>query len=118
MSGAWAPERGWSTHASRLPLEGGAHTPRPGPSASERAPTPDYHKTYEVAGVALNRRQRRVLDHLQSGVASLTNRDYCSLVEVSERTGLRDLTHLVEAGLLTRIGRRKGARYELRARRS
>ena len=115
---AWVLEPGTSIDASRLLLEGGPHSPRPGPSASERAPTPDYHKTYEVAGVALNRRQRRVLDHLQSGVASLTNREYCGLVEVSERTGLRDLTHLVEAGLLARIGRRKGARYELRARRS
>ena len=74
---------------------------------------PDFHKTYQFQGVALNRRQRRLLDHLLGGGGAITNREYCALVGVSERTGLRDLSHLVEAELLQRLGRRKGARYQL-----
>ena len=76
--------------------------------------SPDFHKTFEFQGVALNRRQSRLLEHLGGGVAAITNREYCGLVDVSERTGLRDLTHLVKAGILTRVGKRKGARYQLR----
>ena len=74
---------------------------------------PDYHKTFRFQGVDLNRRQQRALDLLANGQAAITNREYCSLCSVSERTGLRDLTHLVDSGVLVRIGRRKGARYQL-----
>jgi transcriptional regulator with GAF, ATPase, and Fis domain/serine/threonine protein kinase/tetratricopeptide (TPR) repeat protein len=86
------------------------------PQASSESDTtsPAYHKTFQYQGVALNRRQRQVLDHLATGVAAITNREYCQLAGVSERTGLRDLTHLVTSGLLERLGKRKGARYRLR----
>jgi len=88
--------------------------PRGGPgSAPTRGAPPDYHKTFEYQGVALNRRQRQLLEHLATGVAAITNREYCGMTNVSERTGLRDLTHLVEQGLLVRLGKRKGARYQL-----
>ncbi|MGE0707922.1 MAG: sigma 54-interacting transcriptional regulator [Planctomycetota bacterium] len=97
---------------ARLLLDAAA-APARTPDSQRPGAAPDYHKTYELRGVALNRRQQAAIDHLRGGVASLTNRDFCALVEVSERTGLRDLTHLVEEGLLVRIGRRKGARYEL-----
>jgi DNA-binding NtrC family response regulator len=80
---------------------------------AEPSASPAYHKTFQFKGVALNRRQQQLLDHLRSGVAAITNREYCGLVGVSERTGLRDLSHLVEGGLLQRIGKRKGARYQL-----
>ncbi|MBL4850038.1 MAG: sigma 54-interacting transcriptional regulator, partial [Planctomycetes bacterium] len=98
----------------RLHLDPAPPGPTPASALSEHALTPAYHKTFEVQGVALNRRQRRLVEHLRGEkISSLTNRDYCALVDVSERTGLRDLTHLVKHGLLVRVGRRKGARYEI-----
>jgi len=97
----------------RPPAAPAASGAREGSGRMSQATGPAYHKTFQVQGVPLNRRQRQLLDHLQtSDMTSLTNRDYCALVEVSERTGLRDLTHLVKHGLLVRVGRRKGARYE------
>ncbi|RMG16353.1 MAG: hypothetical protein D6731_06390 [Planctomycetota bacterium] len=80
---------------------------------SADAPAPAYHKTFECRGVALNRRQKTLLERLRREGGSITNRDYCALVGVSERTGLRDLGHLLEHGLLERVGKRKGARYRL-----
>ena len=86
------------------------------PVNSAAQASPDFHKTFEFNGVALNRRQSRLLEHLKTATAvAVTNREYCQLVTVSERTGLRDLTHLVKNGVLTRIGKRKGARYQLNA---
>jgi len=109
---ACALEPGTTISADRLLLETPLARPQEQNPAAPSAP-PDYHKTYEFEGVALNRRQQRLLDHLRGGIPSITNREYCALVQVSERTGLRDLTHLVKNELLVRIGRRKGARYEL-----
>lgn len=109
-------EPGAEISAERLLLDARAPSPsvdRIGSGRTTQTSGPAFHKTFQVQGVPLNRRQRQLLDHLQGGgITSLTNRDYCTLVEVSERTGLRDLTHLVKHGLLVRVGRRKGARYE------
>ena len=55
----------------------------------------------------------QVLDHLEAGAAAVTNREFCAMASVSERTGLRDLAELVERGVLVRLGKRKGARYRL-----
>jgi DNA-binding NtrC family response regulator len=87
----------------------------PPPSASSSAATklPAYQRTYAYQGVALNRRQRQVLDYLAEGAVAITNREFCAMVGVSERTGLRDLAELVEQGILSRLGKRKGARYQL-----
>ncbi|MEM7201290.1 MAG: sigma 54-interacting transcriptional regulator [Planctomycetota bacterium] len=43
---------------------------------------------------------------------SLSTPEYCELVGVSPRTGLRDLGQLVERGLAERTGKRRGARYQ------
>ena len=42
---------------------------------------------------------------------SITTQEYVELAGVSKRTGLRDLTQLVDQGEVERIGKRRGARY-------
>jgi two-component system response regulator HydG len=96
--------------AGRLLLD--APPPSPAAAAAAARPLPSYQRTYAYKGVPLNRRQQQVLEHL-AGAAAVTNREFCAMVGVSERTGLRDLTELVEQGILTRHGKRKGARYLL-----
>ena len=85
--------------------------PTHAPETSAR-PTPAYRKEFDFQGARLNHRQRQALEVFASG-RTLTNRDYCGLVDVSERTGLRDLADLVKQGVLERLGKRKGARYRL-----
>jgi predicted DNA-binding transcriptional regulator YafY len=45
---------------------------------------------------------------------SLTSREYCERVGVSQRTALRDLAELVRTGVLVRTGSRKAAIYRSR----
>ncbi|MCO5171931.1 MAG: sigma 54-interacting transcriptional regulator [Planctomycetes bacterium] len=89
--------------------------PAAAPAAAAQARLPAYQRTYAFQGVALNRRQRQVLEHLSGADRALavTNREFCAMVGVSERTGLRDLAELVDQGILVRLGKRKGARYQL-----
>ncbi len=61
----------------------------------------------------LSDRQRRVLQILAEQ-EWLTNTEYCELVGISTRTGLRDLKELIERGLVAMEGKRRGARYRLR----
>ncbi|MBX3468939.1 MAG: sigma-54-dependent Fis family transcriptional regulator [Planctomycetes bacterium] len=97
--------------ASRLLVDAPPAAPTPA-----QARLPAYQRTYAFQGVALNRRQRQVLEHLSGaggGAVAVTNREFCAMVGVSERTGLRDLAELVDQGILVRLGKRKGARYQL-----
>jgi DNA-binding NtrC family response regulator/tetratricopeptide (TPR) repeat protein len=104
-------ETGDVVTATRLLVDA---APPIGPAATAaQAKLPAYQRTYAYQGVALNRRQRQVLDYLAQGAAAVTNREFCAMADVSERTGLRDLSELVEQGILTRLGKRKGARYQL-----
>jgi len=82
------------------------------PAAASRQQAPAYRKDFDFQGARLNHRQRQALEVFSTG-RTLTNRDYCGLVDVSERTGLRDLSDLVKQGVLERLGKRKGARYRL-----
>lgn len=56
-----------------------------------------------VADVPLNRRQRRVLDRLLGDFeAKLTTSKWAKLAKCSQDTALRDITDLVQRGLLVR----------------
>jgi ATP-dependent DNA helicase RecG len=44
---------------------------------------------------------------------SILNREYRELTGISEQTALRDLEMLVERGVLKRVGKTRGRRYEL-----
>lgn len=65
----------------------------------------------------LHPRQLKVLHklidaELQGGFAGgLSNANYQSITQTSDRTALRDLKDLVERGFLTKTGVRKGTRY-------
>ena len=60
----------------------------------------------------LSDRQRRVLQILGER-DWLTNTEYCEIVGISTRTGLRDMKDLIERGLVHMEGKRRGARYRL-----
>ena len=60
----------------------------------------------------LNHRQKILLDHLARH-GRCTNREYYEMTSTSPRTGLRDLQDLMDRGLLTREGKRRGAVYRL-----
>ncbi|MGO9094473.1 MAG: Fic family protein [Bryobacteraceae bacterium] len=56
-----------------------------------------------IAGVAINERQRRVLNRLLDGLeGKLTTSKYAKLVQCSQDTALRDILALVEGGILVR----------------
>lgn len=83
----------------------GAHGPVPtqGPSdrrEAERLLAPGPQRV----------RQLRALDLIQSQ-GYITNRDYARLNEVSERQALRELTDMVDRGLLTRMGKGRSCQY-------
>ena len=44
---------------------------------------------------------------------SILNREYRELTGISEQTALRDLEMLVERGVLKKVGKTRGRRYEL-----
>ncbi|MBZ4659769.1 MAG: response regulator [Desulfacinum sp.] len=55
-------------------------------------------------------RQVRALDMVRTQ-GFITNRDYSKLNEISERQALRELTEMVDLGVLVRIGKGRGCRY-------
>jgi diguanylate cyclase (GGDEF)-like protein len=63
-------------------------------------------------GDGLNERQRRLIESLEAG-REIRSRDYFDLVQVPPRTGLRDLSELVDKGWIVRQGKRRGATYRL-----
>jgi diguanylate cyclase (GGDEF)-like protein len=80
---------------------------RPSSSREEAAPL-------EQAG--LNPRQKELLSilELEGNRSGITTAEYVTRLQVSERTGLRDLADLVRRQILSRDGRTKGAVYRLR----
>jgi DNA-binding NtrC family response regulator len=60
----------------------------------------------------LNERQSRLVEILSTR-RSITNRDYAEIMNVSDRTGLRDLRELMERGVIVRVGSRRAAEYRL-----
>jgi two-component system response regulator HydG len=83
----------------------GSESPRREPSRGIPAERP--------APGGISDRQRRLLALLGER-EWVTNAEYCDLVGVSQRTGLRDLAELLERGVIVMEGRRRGARYRLR----
>ncbi len=85
--------------------------PRTGAGSEEpaepAAPTP---------GPGIEGRRAMALEWVRSR-GELTSAEYMQLSGVSARTAVRDLAGLVARGDLERVGRRRGARYRLRAQR-
>ena len=67
-----------------------------------------------LAAMGLHERARRGYQLLAERGA-LSAQEFARLTDTSARTALRDLNHLVDAGLIERVGARRGARYRLRA---
>ena len=63
-----------------------------------------------LGGRSLSSRQREILSGLGLG-ETLTSAEVARRLDVSSRTALRDLQMLVEAGLLTREGAKRGTRF-------
>ena len=70
-----------------------------------------------AGGLPLNGRQRRVLNRLLDGFeGKLTTSKWAKLAKCSQDTALRDITFLVEHGILVRSpGGGRSTSYELRA---
>jgi Fic family protein len=79
-----------------------------------------FHRDIEGRHPALSRTQRKALDRLFEAApdeftAGLSTRAYVSLTGVSRATAYRELTALVECGLLEVFGQGRATRYRLRA---
>jgi len=61
----------------------------------------------------LNDRQIKAILFVKEN-KKITNKDYQTLVDTSERTALRDLEQLVELNLIIKIGEKKGTYYQLK----
>ncbi len=66
----------------------------------------------QLEKLGLNERQVKAIDFLKTNT-SITNKEYQSLFDVTDRTALRDLDDMVSKGLITKIGEKKGTRYSL-----
>jgi len=62
--------------------------------------------------LGLNERQIEAIEYLKEN-KRITNSKYRQLFNVSEKTAFRDLDKLVEKGILSKKGEKKGAYYEL-----
>ena len=67
-----------------------------------------------IKGLDLNDRQKRALDFLVEN-RRIDNTTYQEVCGTIKRTASRDLSHLVEVGLLERHGEKKGTYYTLRS---
>jgi ATP-dependent DNA helicase RecG len=63
--------------------------------------------------VVSNPRQIELLRYLRRR-NSVTNQEYVAMMNISPRTGLRDLKDMMDKGLILRIGSRRGAIYKIR----
>jgi ATP-dependent DNA helicase RecG len=75
-----------------------------------------FIKTAQVvsrpADVPISARQERVLGYLAEH-GTITRREYRALVQVSERQSLRDLTEMMERGILVRSGKGRTTCYRI-----
>ncbi len=60
----------------------------------------------------LNKRQIRAVHYTKEN-EFITNRIYQDICEISERTALRELEHLVNKQIFVKIGEKKGTKYQL-----
>ncbi len=73
----------------------------------------DNISTEQLNELGLSARQvKAVLFVKENG--KITNNDYQSINEVSDRTALRDIEELVDRGILVKQGQKKGTIYKLR----
>ncbi len=111
------PGDGWirASHLRFQPATEPATVPR-APSPTPLAPaTPRPTPPQSALPESANHRHQELIRYLTTH-ESITNQTYHAMVDVSPRTGLRDLNELIEAGVLERVGSRRGARYRLRKR--
>ncbi len=80
--------------------------------AAESPSFPELEPGERLPGSGLKPRQLRALDFVKSR-GFITNKYYSQLNDISERHALRELNEMVEAGILTRIGKGRGCRYIL-----
>jgi ATP-dependent DNA helicase RecG len=73
-----------------------------------------YNKAW-VDARRLNRRQRQALEHLSRN-PSITSRTYGKLAGISRTVAVADLNDMVAKGLIRKVGRTRGAYYELAGR--
>jgi Fic family protein len=70
-----------------------------------------------LKGTPLNQRQRKVINRLLDGFdGKLTSSKWAKLTKTSPDTALRDITDLMERGILTKTGGGRSTSYELRER--
>jgi ATP-dependent DNA helicase RecG len=62
--------------------------------------------------LGLNERQVKAIEYLKLNT-SITNKEYQSLFDITDRTALRDLDDLVTKGLVQKKGEKKGTKYLL-----
>src|SRR5262249_896247 len=79
------------------------------PVPSAPAPPPPPTDLAQVLASLPTRAQKLFRRIVAAG--SIGTQDHMQTAGVSHRTGLRDLQSLVEAGLVQRVGSRRGARY-------
>lgn len=71
----------------------------------------DYLSEEQLKGLGLNDRQLKAVQFVKEN-QKITNSDYQTLCEVSERTALRDLDELTSKKLFRKLGEKKGTFYE------
>lgn len=67
----------------------------------------------EISYEGLNERQKEFLFHLQDKGSPLSRGDYVSITDAARRTASRDLNDLLDRGIVTRIGKKRGTKYIL-----
>ena len=75
-------------------------------------PTSEPPPSSNKAPDHLNDRQERLLEILKKR-RSISNPDYADMMNVSDRTGLRDLRDLIDRGYVVKVGSRRSAEYRL-----
>jgi two-component system NtrC family response regulator len=116
-------------HGDFAPLPGGSEPPRPRnwhagdpgerPPSGQKQPKPrqsraqDFiqaHATEYSDLLTREDRQSRALEFIYAH-AFITNKYYSQLNDVSERQALRELSEMVEVGVLARVGKGRACRY-------
>ena len=72
----------------------------------------DWFTEEQLKKIGLSERQVKAIDFLKE-IGSISNKEYQSLFDITDRTALRDLDNLVSRGLVYKKGEKKGTRYLL-----